>query len=361
MNYEKKYNEALERAKNLRKDAIDMGEDIRAKQCEIIFPELNESDDERIRKAILEGLIDCRDAPDLEWTNFGGIKIDDCIAWIEKQGEQKNKINSYKITFEDVLALECSMKTAKITKGGDELYKILVPLYNKIHNVYLLEKQGEQNIIDKVEPKFHKGDWVILTAGELSTILQIVNVDTNKKLYWFNDSSYLPIVDEECLRLWTIQDAKDGDVLVSKYEQPFIYNGNYDEYNVGGYCGIVCDGSMFIETDTICQWADNKKIKPATNAQHDLLFQKMKEAGYEWDNEKKELKKIVTNGGDFCESENCGQKSTWSEVDEYMLDETIQHLKLLIEIDKVKHCACDVQYYQRDIDWLKSLKQRMGG
>lgn len=73
------------------------------------------------------------------------------------------------------------------------------------------------------------------------------------------------------------------------------------------------------------------------------------------------MKKIVTNGGDFCESENCGQKSTWSEVDEYMLDETIQHLKLLIEIDKVKHCACDVQYYQRDIDWLKSLKQRMGG
>ena len=44
-----------------------------------------------------------------------------------------------------------------------------------------------------------------------------------------------------------------------------------------------------------------------------------------------------------------------------MLDETIQHLKLLIEIDKVKHCACDVPYYQRDIDWLKSLKQRIGG
>lgn len=47
MNYEKAYKEALERAKNLRKDAIDMGENIRAKQCEIIFPELKESEEKR--------------------------------------------------------------------------------------------------------------------------------------------------------------------------------------------------------------------------------------------------------------------------------------------------------------------------
>lgn len=56
--------------------------------------------------------------------------------------------------------------------------------------------------------------------------------------------------------------------------------------------------------------------------------------------------------------EKQGQKSAWSEEDEYTLNETIQHLKLLIEIDKAKHCACDVQYYQRDIDWLKTIKQR---
>ncbi len=33
-------------------------------------------------------------------------------------------------------------------------------------------------------------------------------------------------------------------------------------------------------------------IHPATKEQRDLLFQKMEEAGYEWDGEKKELKKI---------------------------------------------------------------------
>lgn len=32
-------------------------------------------------------------------------------------------------------------------------------------------------------------------------------------------------------------------------------------------------------------------IHPATKEQRDLLLQKMKEAGYKWDTEKKELKK----------------------------------------------------------------------
>ena len=53
------------------------------------YPELKKSKDKKIREAILNGLIDCRDAPDLGWSNFGGIHIDDCIAWLEKQGEEK--------------------------------------------------------------------------------------------------------------------------------------------------------------------------------------------------------------------------------------------------------------------------------
>lgn len=83
MNYEKAYKEALERAKNLRKDAIDMGESIRAKQCEIIFPELAESEDEKIRKALIrfhKSTID-----------VDGIKGEDIIAWLEKQGTSYTK------------------------------------------------------------------------------------------------------------------------------------------------------------------------------------------------------------------------------------------------------------------------------
>ena len=53
-------------------------------------------------------------------------------------------------------------------------------------------------------------------------------------------------------------------------------------------------------------------------------------------------------------SEN--KKPEWSDEDEYILGETIQHLEELIRIDKAKHCGVDVQYYQRDIDWLKSIR-----
>lgn len=76
------------------------------------------------------------------------------LTWPEKQGEQKTKINSCKITFEDVLALECAMKTVKITKGGNELYEMLVLLYNKIHNIYLLKKQGKQEPVWSEEDVF---------------------------------------------------------------------------------------------------------------------------------------------------------------------------------------------------------------
>ena len=82
----KAYDEAIERAKKLYSNGI----------TEEIFPELKESKDKKIREAILNGLIDCRDAPDLEWSNFGGIHIDDCIDWLENQGEQKPTLPKWK-------------------------------------------------------------------------------------------------------------------------------------------------------------------------------------------------------------------------------------------------------------------------
>ena len=56
---------------------------------------------------------------------------------------------------------------------------------------------------------------------------------------------------------------------------------------------------------------------------------------------------------------NIEQKpAEWSEEDEYLLDETIKHLEALIRITKKQGSAYsdETQYYQRDIDWLKSLR-----
>lgn len=68
----------------------------------------------------------------------------------------------------------------------------------------------------------------------------------------------------------------------------------------------------------------------------------------------------VENIIDWLEKQGQGeQRIAWSEDDEYLLDETTRHLEELIRIDKAKYCGVDVQYYQRDIDWLKSTKDRI--
>lgn len=82
----KAYDEALERARNLHKDAIDTEENLLAKQCEVIFPELK-SEDEKIRKWLLDfvqGLPD--EGLDFHFYNLNKEQV---IAWLEKQGKKK--------------------------------------------------------------------------------------------------------------------------------------------------------------------------------------------------------------------------------------------------------------------------------
>ena len=75
------YDKALERAR-----AINNGKDVDVKSgttlCEYIFPELKESEDEKIRKEIISIL---RNA---YWTSNRN-RFNELVAWLEKQDEQK--------------------------------------------------------------------------------------------------------------------------------------------------------------------------------------------------------------------------------------------------------------------------------
>lgn len=85
MNYEQKYKDALERAKGLL-EGMDEGDYFASSgDIENIFPELKESVDERIRKALKQGFFEYGNS----FTTFGGIQVGDILAWLEKQGEQK--------------------------------------------------------------------------------------------------------------------------------------------------------------------------------------------------------------------------------------------------------------------------------
>ena len=206
---------------------------------ESLFPELKESEDEKIRKSLIELF------KDMEWDDSilhdYNMDKDKTIAWLEKQGEQKST--------------------------------------------------------DKVEPKFHIGDWII--KGDV--IAQIIDV---KEKYYIGvniegeDFTASRFLSDNKMHLWTIKDAKDGDVLCYKDEISLykhdIKNYTKEETTFGGFVYHCCyDGKRFI-MDSLYSLTEQDKmdIHPATKEQRDLLSAKMKEAGYEWNVDKKELKKL---------------------------------------------------------------------
>lgn len=157
-----------------------------------------------------------------------------------------------------------------------------------------------------VEPEFKVGDWITFYGGnpykilkieeEINGVLDYLLLDQNGHDFYFSKAH----VDKN-VRLWTIENAKDGDVLIDKShigECVFIFKEarasdiKTDVNNplaIIGYCGINHIGftsqlSGLGFGDTV-----NCTYYPATKEQRDLLFQKMKEAGYEWDADKKEL------------------------------------------------------------------------
>lgn len=146
---------------------------------------------------------------------------------------------------------------------------------------------SEQESNDEIESKFYVGDWVVRKDGKNFAngrkFAQITTIDKEK--YWFDSGTWL---EKEEIRLWTIQDAKDGDVLqlgnVTAIFKKFI--GNKKCYC---YCSV-WEGKFNIPTQGDSYECHN--TTPATKEQRDLLFQKIREKGYVWNAEVKQLNEL---------------------------------------------------------------------
>jgi len=292
-------------------------------KLESIFPELKESEDEKIKREIVKFLKENKDFPE------------DWIAWLEKQSEQKSA--------------------------------------------------------DKVEPKFHEGEWLCENEqnnyARFIQILEIVNVQGKKRYRISRDiHNDEDIVEfdfvEKYYHKFGIQDAKAGDVLC--YEDEIFMLKNYVLFHKIVY-HCCYDNKNFIPHSIYSLTKDDfNNVHPATKEQCDLLFRKMKEVGYEWDADKKELKKIEQNITLSDENENIFEeackiinsygniiteqneankaykiadklkslkpqpKQEWSEYDEKMLNELIT----IMEGGKVVSGTLLSEYAY----WLKSLK-----
>jgi hypothetical protein len=141
-----------------------------------------------------------------------------------------------------------------------------------------------------VEPKFKKGDWIACDADSFTLSIKSLK-DGN---YYFHQGASLPIKDiDEHYHLWTIADAKDGDVLATDNGWTCIFKA-FDGCVFSSYC-FMDSQKWFCGFGSEAHTLDsrvNGNIHPATKEQRELLFKKMKEAGYQWNEEKKELRKI---------------------------------------------------------------------
>ena len=186
--------------------------------AEEIFFELNEDNDKKIKNAILDLL--------KIWRNYKdyvcGVYVEDAIAWLEKQGK---------------------------------------------------------NSADKIEPRFKVGNWVVNKFGDSWHIDSL-----DKKNYQVSDGkgnyNYFPISKQDEIHLWTIQDAKNGDVLeFGDHGRRVIGILSYINKTTGKVdvsCLLECNKfkvGVFYNLDTV-------KPHPATKEQRDTLMKAMNDAGY---------------------------------------------------------------------------------
>lgn len=342
----KAYDEAIEKARKVYNNISPENSSVK-KILEKAFPELKESEDkdEKIRQALIK-LVTNHASMDL-FIEYD-IHLDEAIAWLEKQGENilieeiKRRKELYSQEKEKAVS-----STEKLSLGGRiaMLEELLA---------FIDVKQGEQKPADKVEPKFHEGEWI--TCDELNTA-KIINIDGNRYVAEFIDGNKcFPRIDfvDRLFHLWTIQDAKDGDVLATIKGGVFIYakvlyNKPY------AYCGVDKYG-VFKDNCLNNNWTNSvDNIHPATKEQRDTLMKAMADAGWEFDFEKKELKKIELNPDDLIEEsyqqqaddliDMVTEKLAWSEEDELNLNQAIY--------------VCHQNGYDGVENWLKSLKDKL--
>lgn len=360
---------------------------------ERIFPELKESGDEIIRKTLIE-LVKCNERSG--YTLLNNVPTSSMLAWLERQGEHTIACSEEQMkVLNEVLNFAANHESSY---WNDYIFETLSNLIRQLkHKVMKKSKIGNYVVddcgylwnIDKVEPKFKVGNWYLCIKDFFG---KGVTFDKNTTYYCAKEGClqdeygfHIAIVKDlyDNFKLWDISDAKDGDVLCYETKDEFrifIYKNGHIHYHCC-YCNAhltTVDSFFVVEKYLLCY------IHPATKAERELLFKTMEEEGYEWDAEKKELKKTDEefNGEDYgIDSLFHAQRileKTLGKVEGYQSDDGILAHKCAVtavnklykqkpawseEDERIYQSIIDdtVQENQLDIkqiDWLKSIKRQ---
>ena len=352
--YKKKYENALNAARKFKNDCPSLW-DTKSNPFKGVFEELEESEDERIRKALIHYF---SEQDGILTAINGNVSIGDILAWLEKQVEQKPQgkqklFNNDKYQTVPVEILDRLYESEKeleqlkqVEQKPDDKciccnnFKGCITCTDGDQYAYITEQKPTDNL----EPKFKVGDWIT----DNNSTFQIVRVEN--EWYHADDGDKICFdVAHQYYHLWTIKDAKDGDVLTTK-NFIFIFKNIDNDNGVRYYCHYEISNN---EEDNLFEVSFPQCVmgrvgnglsyySPATEEQCNLLFSKMKEAGYKWDAEKKELKKIE-------------QKPAWSEEDEERLSDAVFFVREYQIPTRDKRLLNTAKEAEK---WLKSLKER---
>ena len=279
MNYEEKYKNALSQAKQAINNIPDKS---LAEWLQNIFPELKDSEDEKIRKELIRAFTVTADKRDYEIYG-NGITYRQVLAWLEKQGEQKQHLELKSghwyfchqayceradiLTVKEGEVFKCEkdgIVKGLIIKEPEKYFREISTPTDKVEPKFkvgdtIVEKDldecgcgtivnikdskyifddgcfirikeqerwqlVEQKPTDKVEPKFKVGDWI--TDG--TSTFQIVEIEDEWYIADDGDKVCFGVVDQY-YRLWTIQDAKNGDVLATGNNSICLFDGIVEE------------------------------------------------------------------------------------------------------------------------------------
>lgn len=304
----KAYDEAIKRTKDALNDGTISNNTIVYLQD--VFPELKDSEDERIRKDLITFLEQVfyfgKD------TNFDKWDKSDCsdwIVWLEKKREKKQEWSEDdENEFNHIIHILNLAEEEQEIKGYNNLIgtvdwfkslkdRIQSNQSNKPQGKSVLETVDEKSTdnANNVQPKFKVGDWIVYDDN----ICKIMKMSPDDQFYHcYGIKNHLHIYNrslENEIHLWTIKDAKDGDIIYAKskfndisYIRIFF---TLENGNSWGHCYIVSGDSKHWEFAYGKGFlrVDNFDFYPASKEQRDLLFQKMKESGCKWDFESKEV------------------------------------------------------------------------
>ena len=280
----------------------------------------------------------------------------------------KKSILRPKFGVSDEVVYEMSVRKVEEVKYSDEFNSYM---YKLDKGGWFLESALKPNVQDNKKAYFKVGDFICHKYNSIyGDCRQICAISSDSYLCTIPGSiaatCSISFSEQGNWRLWDVaKDAKDGDVLAvdwneedghvkrdgsTKWEKIVIFK-SVNEQGVEGYgCTFVNGKLAFSDTEVpYCSKTWSKTLKPASKEQRDLLFKKMQEAGYQWDIEKKELRKITEP------KFKVGDKIIWNEPKG---SEPAEPVKIIQLIDKdqlymvdmpngVGYVAYDMQDYYK--------------